>query len=520
MEHAVLGAGLLPPSPKLKGRPIDAANDILTARSWSILQGDCVDVLRTLPAGCINSCVTSPPYWALRSYLPKDHADKPLELGSEPTPDEYVARLVGVFDEVRRVMRDDAVLWVNLGDSYGSGTTGGCSPSSTLTGSGGRYRTGSKNESMYQQSTSPVKTGLKPLDLCLIPERFALAMQASGWYVRARIAWCKPSAMPESLGGVRWERCRVKVGNREPEKTEYLMMTPDREPGYNHHKVAIWQPCPGCPKCEKTGGLVLRRGAWRPTRSWEYIFMFTKSAAYYCDPEAVRTILAEATVQRDRYTRILDDPDEQFAVKHNHETVSTGGANLRDVVNFGAEPCSMCMCPQCGRIYLDAEARQERRRLKRQGCLTCGFQPFKDFLAHYAQFPTQLPYLCLKASMSAHGYCPTCGGPWARVIERGELIKTGASGNLRPSDDKYAGLEGTCLAARQNQVPTCTCPPHDPVPGLALDPFAGSGRTVLAALKLGHRGMGIELHPGYCAMARAMIEEYQNENATPLFGGK
>jgi DNA modification methylase len=89
--------------------------------------GDVVDVLKTLPDGCVQTCVTSPPYWALRSYLPDDHADKSLEIGSEPTPDAFVAKMVEVFREVRRVLRDDGTLWLNLGDSYATGgaqTTG------------------------------------------------------------------------------------------------------------------------------------------------------------------------------------------------------------------------------------------------------------------------------------------------------------------------------------------------------------------------------------------------------------
>ena len=509
------------------------ANDMLTARRSWVCQGDCVDVLRSLPAGCVHSVVTSPPYWALRSYLPKDHADKPLELGSEALPDAYVQRLVAVFEEVKRVMRDDAVLWVNLGDSYsGIGKTGGHS--------GGKNQHSAYGGLRDSANRGRAIAGLKPLDLCLIPERFVLAMQAAGWYVRAKIAWVKPSAMPESLGGVRWEWCRVHIKARTrgskkdwcPSVDHHPGQVPHRDGSFNKPHDGLWQPCPGCPKCEKTGGLVLRRSAWRPTRSWEYIFMFTKSERYYADQEAVRTVLAEATIQRDRYTRILDDPDEQFAVKHNHETVSQGGANLRDVWQLPVEPCAMCACPQCGRIYLDAEARQERKRLKRGGCLTCGFRPFKDFLAHYAQFPTLLPYLCLKASMSAHGYCPTCGAPWARVIER---IDTGATQKMGDNWDTGHGAHGSfhrngreegqagvpVMASRTlSWLPTCTCPPHEPVPGLALDPFAGSGRTLIAALKLGHRALGIELHPGYVAMARRMVENHERENETPLLEGE
>lgn len=86
--------------------------------SIRILHGDCREVLKTLPADSVHCCVTSPPYWGLRSYLPEGHADKHLEIGSEPTVHEWVATMVEVFREVRRVLRPDGTCWVNLGDSY------------------------------------------------------------------------------------------------------------------------------------------------------------------------------------------------------------------------------------------------------------------------------------------------------------------------------------------------------------------------------------------------------------------
>ena len=86
--------------------------------SVRILQGDAREVLRTLESGSVQTCVTSPPYFGLRSYLPKDHPDKSLEVGLEQSPDEYVFNLVSIFREVRRVLRDDGTLWLNLGDSF------------------------------------------------------------------------------------------------------------------------------------------------------------------------------------------------------------------------------------------------------------------------------------------------------------------------------------------------------------------------------------------------------------------
>lgn len=149
-----------------------------------ILQGDCRDVLGSLPDGSINCCVTSPPYFGLRDYGVEG------QLGLEPTPDEFVAAMVEVFREVRRVLRDDGTLWLNLGDSYANdgkwgGSTGG-KHASALHGNSGIGR-------------RLLTTGLKPKDLIGIPWRVAFALQADGWYLRQDIIWHKPNPMPESV---------------------------------------------------------------------------------------------------------------------------------------------------------------------------------------------------------------------------------------------------------------------------------------------------------------------------------
>ena len=124
--------------------------------------GDCLQVLQRMPDGIVNTCVTSPPYFGLRDY---GHAG---QIGLEPTPDEFIAKLVSVFREVRRVLRDDGTLWVNIGDSYASG---------------GRK----------------TPAGIKPKDLIGIPWMLAFALRADGWYLRQDIIWEKSNPMPESV---------------------------------------------------------------------------------------------------------------------------------------------------------------------------------------------------------------------------------------------------------------------------------------------------------------------------------
>tara|TARA_R110002126_G_scaffold2670_1_gene14987 strand:+ start:224 stop:1153 length:930 start_codon:yes stop_codon:yes gene_type:complete len=146
-----------------------------------VLQGDCREVLKTMPEKTYHTCVTSPPYWGLRDY------GEDNQLGLEETPQEYVANLVEVFREVRRVLRDDGTVWLNLGDSYSSG---------------GRKTTTNqtvRGDTDYGVTRPPVYKGIKPKDLVGIPWRVAFALQEDGWYLRQDIIWNKPNPMPESV---------------------------------------------------------------------------------------------------------------------------------------------------------------------------------------------------------------------------------------------------------------------------------------------------------------------------------
>jgi DNA modification methylase len=146
------------------------------------LVGDAGEQLATLPAGIVQTCATSPPYWGLRNY------NEAGQLGLESTPDEYVAKMVEVFREVRRVLRDDGTLWLNLGDSYNGSS-----------GSGGDTPKQSTNVGSFHDGGIRRAPGLKPKDLVGIPWRVAFALQADGWYLRSDIIWHKPNPMPSSV---------------------------------------------------------------------------------------------------------------------------------------------------------------------------------------------------------------------------------------------------------------------------------------------------------------------------------
>lgn len=157
--------------------------------NYRLIHADVLDGLRSLPDESIQCVVTSPPYWGLRDYGIEG------QLGLERTPDEYVASMVGVFAEVRRVLRNDGVLWLNIGDSYaGSSMSGDGESSSTLVGTHHTEREGARFDSPPR-----ITPGIKPKDLVGIPWRVAFALQADGWYLRSDIIWSKPNPMPESV---------------------------------------------------------------------------------------------------------------------------------------------------------------------------------------------------------------------------------------------------------------------------------------------------------------------------------
>ncbi len=145
-----------------------------------LLHGDCLHMLRVIPSQSVNCCVTSPPYFGLRDYGVDG------QIGFEETPEVFVQKLVEIFREVKRVLRDDGTLWLNLGDSYAANRS--CQPPPTNTG----------NKLGHPQKAS-VAEGLKPKDLIGIPWRVAFALQADGWYLRQDIIWHKPNPMPESV---------------------------------------------------------------------------------------------------------------------------------------------------------------------------------------------------------------------------------------------------------------------------------------------------------------------------------
>jgi len=278
--------------------------------TYKILQGDARKL--DLPDASMNMCVTSPPYWGLRDY---GHEG---QLGLEPTPEQYVANMVEVFREVRRVLRDDGTLWLNIGDSYAAQRGGTHQPAETL--AGGKHGKTTDGEAVnrdrhagYNPSRNASAIGLKHKDLVGIPWMLAFALRADGWYLRQDIIWHKPNPMPESVT----DRC---------------------------------------------------------TKAHEYLFLLSKSERYYYDSEAMQepALGAGGTKTKGRGTgnwgvKTIGLPGERA----NHGR-SSGMANGRETRNRrsvwsvqtrpykGAhfatfppaliEPCILAGCPQGGTV--------------------------------------------------------------------------------------------------------------------------------------------------------------------------
>jgi DNA modification methylase len=189
----------------------------------TILLGDARTRLADIPDQSVQCVITSPPYWGLRDYGKED------QIGLEQTPNEYVSELVIVFDEVWRVLKDDGVLWLNLGDSYAGNTS--------RASSNGRAGFGTKREGVFTKTGD----GIKPKDLVGIPWRVAFALQDAGWYLRQDIIWHKPNPIPESVT----DRCT--------KSHEYLFLL-SKSPRYYFDNKAIAEEATSSNSGHRFGG--------------------------------------------------------------------------------------------------------------------------------------------------------------------------------------------------------------------------------------------------------------------------
>ncbi len=416
--------------------------------SWRIIEGDARQRLCELPERSVQTCITSPPYFRLRDYGVAG------QLGLEDTVDEYVQRLVGIFREVRRVLRDDGTMWLNLGDSYaGSWAAQGhrATPAMLATRE-------IANHPKFASRTGAIRAaGAKPKDLLGIPWTLALALRADGWYLRRDIIWSKPAPKPESARD-------------------------------------------------------------RPTTSHEYVFLLSKQPRYFYDGDAIRepsvsldpshssyrpsaVALANATGRR------------EFAGKHarSPKVVSHAGRSKRSVWTIATRPfkgahfatfppglvepmvlagtaphaCAACGTParrSRGELRLDPSRPHARRALelaRRAGLSDAHLDALRAVgLADGREL--------------AHRSCATTPDlkPLAAVAKRalGSYAREFLMGIRTPgdwtADCEHNDLTGQCVV---------------------LDPFSGAATTGLVAIRNGRSFIGIELNPAYAQLGRDRI---------------
>ena len=399
----------------------------------TILHGDWIDMLKTLPDCSVQMCVTSPPYWGLRDY----QCDG--QLGLEKTPEEYVEKVVRGFSEVRRVLRDDGVLWINLGDSYardeakGQHKPGDSGKQDYIIVNGNGRAAGGmsfKNEFV-----------LKPKDIVGIPWRVAFALQADGWYLRQDIIWHKPNPMPESVT----DRC---------------------------------------------------------TKAHEYIFLLTKQPRYFYDAEAIKEPVTGQSHARAAkgYKHAFASQFKGSPTDSRHQNgkvipgvgpeTAPAGSGIRANDSFSAAVVDLVSNRNKRSVWTVATAPYSEAHFAtfppdlikpcimagtsaRGCCPTCG-APWERILKKVDG-----------ENESHHG----------SDFRNGKKAITANAMHSVGQNDRYAGTKTI------GWQPTCQCERKEPVPCTVLDPFFGSGTTGMVSIELGRRCIGIELNPDYIKLA-------------------
>lgn len=468
-----------------------------------IHQGHCIDVLRRLPSRTMHCVVTSPPYWSLRDYgvpatvwggspacvhswgeaavaegfagkrkwqhggngpaavtrstEPEAWAEVPQGatcdrcgawcgcLGLEPTPELYVHHLVQVFDEVRRVLRDDGTLWLNLGDCYAAGGRGGnTGQASGLQGSTQHQEESKKagqrigSRSSFRRDRMPLgdvahkaAPAIKPKDMVGIPWMVAFALRAQGWYLRSDIIWAKTNPMPESIKD-------------------------------------------------------------RPTKSHEYLFLLAKSEGYYYDADAIRETYRPDSLNRVRRQRSETHkyagggPGNQRLAKEMAGGVGSPiGRNRRSVWTLPTAPFP-------GAHFATFPQRLVEPCIlagtSEHGCCSACGAPFRRVLKLGAELREQKILGGCNADGEYHGKAKKNYQP---------------AGAQDPSAVKARILAGMVERITVRWDPTCRCSLRTIVPCRVLDPFAGAATTAVVADRLGRDFIGVELNPDYVAIGES-----------------
>jgi DNA modification methylase len=392
-------------------------------------------------------------------------------LGLEPTPELYVEHVVLIFREVRRVLRDDGTLWLNIGDSYASGK-GSCNNhgggETSLEGhaklkEAGAYKLHRGNKSDLEVS------GLKPKDLVGIPWMLAFALRADGWYLRQEIIWAKPNPMPESVT----DRC---------------------------------------------------------TKAHEQVFLLTKSPRYFYDADAIRepvTSTGGASFGPQTKIKVPNgwDTSKGSGGHGSFHKDGRGETEYREITPQDDGHVRVNNIEVQSRKLESADQRNHPLGRNKRSVWQIATQSFPE--AHFATYPIKLVNPCIQAGTSEKGCCPKCGAPWKRVVERipwhnGNANGIEYAGKNGDTDPNAAGRRMLLNMKRNREagaphndpgppritvawIPSCKCPVADPVPCTVLDPFNGAATTGVAAKLLDRSYIGIEPKAEYIEISRKRL---------------
>jgi DNA modification methylase len=398
----------------------------------------------------VHCVVTSPPYWGLRDYGIGDR-----QLGLEPTPEEYIYTMVRVFREVWRVLRDDGTLWLNMGDSYCSGTSTARTRETPETGKEyGLPRNWVVDANKIQRNGTPA--GYKPKDLIGMPWMLALALRGDGWYLRSDIIWSKPNAMPESVED-------------------------------------------------------------RPTTAHEHIFLMAKSERYFYDAEAIKEPVTgtahsrgegvnpkakgvppgSGNKQNKSWSAAVNGLfEDQKKNKRTVWEVSPQGFPDAHFATFPEELIKPCIlagtsmkgaCAKCGTPW---ERIIETSTSNESGSGRAAKKRAKNRLLF--RVPS--------------GWHQSGSGRWKpQHVERFPVGKM--AGGTQAREDHDVRMGPTVSSRTIDWAPTCTCGVPDVVPCIVFDPFMGSGTTELVARNLQCRAVGLELNQEYLEIAKKRLAQ-------------
>lgn len=565
--------------------------------STTVYLGDVRELLAELREHSVHCVVTSPPYWNLRDYGTAtwiggepdcDHVERHIRIGDglaawsavhgaggghkavdvpaiqyravcgrcgarrvdqqiglERTPEEYVETIVDVFRLIRRVLRPDGVVWLNMGDTYARGKTGRDDEDEEnlrrrfAEFGTGRPKAGRKGANGRDRG---IPNGYKDKDLLGMPWAVAFALRGDGWYLRRDVVWSKANPMPESVRD-RPTSAHEFVFLLSPSEDYFYDLEATKEPaspltnprGHGVNPKALMKPKPGGWDMEREGRGPKR---WATPAGWNTGpgGHETVAGRYPRDPKRPRNKQNESfsgAVRgpvRERNVRSVWEADEPWAIWEWLLDQAEDGMERRLVERLFERYFASDDVPDVWKIATEAFP-----------------------AAHFATFPQDLVVPCILAGTSARGCCPTCGAPWRRLVDRrtencsnaaraGTTIrgKGHVSSQVRAGHDVRNGP--TSVTATIGWQPTCNHydtryrtdlpqarqlrkrkqrqqtgdwwrrarrrPGRDDwptVPAVVLDPFAGSGTTLAVARRLGRAGVGLDLQPEYLELIRRRV---------------